>query len=356
MCRCGNRYCPTCGPLSFRSLFTRHSRLRSIAEGLLRHRPGDHRTRVLAKLDITRRNTGEMPDGKAVRLFNENIKRLREKISKYLEIARRDFGILYCDEFGSGNTNLHAHGIYVGPWIPQRVLARFWAEICGDGSFIISIKRAKSFEAALAHALKYPSKFFEASPARLAELELAFHKVRRVHALGAFYNPKIEREPGEEGPVQAGRCPVCGDVLLDTKGWHFVDDLRREGRRDIFAARVETARAQILTGSGRHERSETIHGWHAHRNRGDRRGVGADRDQQAQPTKLRRASSFRDRYGHGGPRLGRWVGLIRTLLLQLTVILSRPEGNGSASEEAVWLAADTRREEYFSETRKIQFG
>lgn len=248
-CLCGNRYCPACGPKSFRGLFTKHSGLRPLVEELLKHKPGDHRPRVLAKLDITKRNVGEMPCAEEVRRFNENVKRLRDKIIEHLEISRRDCGILYCDEFGSGNTNLHAHGVYVGPWIPQRILSRMWAEICGDGSFIVSIKRAKSFEAALSHALKYPSKFFNAEPARLVELEVAFNHVRRVHALGAFYNPTIEREPGEEGPCEAGHCPICGDLLLDAPGYHFISDLQNEGRREVESARIDAARAKAFSES-----------------------------------------------------------------------------------------------------------
>jgi hypothetical protein len=38
------------------------------------------------------------------------------------------------------------------------------------------------------------------------------------------------------------------------------------------------------------------------------------------------------------------------------VIVSQPEGKGSASEEAVWLAEDSRRAGYFSEVRKIKCG
>ena len=167
-------------------------------------------------------------------------------------ISRRDYGVLWCCEFGSGNTNLYAHAIYVGPALPQRhrELSNLWAEIRSDGSFIVSIKPARSFEAALGHALKYPSKFFDAHEARLVELEVAFDRVRRVHALAAFYNPIIDREPGEEGPIQPGRCPVCGDVLLDAQGWHFVDDLQREGLRDADEVRIEIARARVLAGAG----------------------------------------------------------------------------------------------------------
>jgi len=38
------------------------------------------------------------------------------------------------------------------------------------------------------------------------------------------------------------------------------------------------------------------------------------------------------------------------------VLRSPAEGNRSASEEAVWLAEDFRKEGYFSEVSKIQFG
>jgi hypothetical protein len=251
-CRCGNRYCPTCGPRSFRELFNRHSRLRPLVEQLLQHQPADHRQRVLAKLDFTTRSTGEMPSAADVRQFNKDIRRFFRVIEKRFGISRRDYGFLWCCEFGSGNTNLHAHGIYVGPVLPQRrrELSNLWSEIRADGSYIVSIKRARSFEAALGHALKYPSKFFDAPPARLAELEVAFDHVRRVHALARFYNPDIEREPGEEGPNDAGHCPICGDLLLDVQGWHFLDELQREGRRDADEVRIETGRTRVLTGVG----------------------------------------------------------------------------------------------------------
>lgn len=249
-CLCGNRYCTTCGPKSFRDLFVQHSRLGVVVERLLEHKPGDHRPRVLAKLDITTVNRGQMPSADEVRRFNKDIRRFFREIEKRFGVARKDYGLLWCCEFGSGNTNLHAHGVYAGPELPQRgrELSALWAEVRGDGSSIVSIKRAKNFEAALGHALKYPSKFFDADPARLVELEVAFDRVRRVHALAAFYNPKIEREPGED-ENGAGRCPICGDVLLDAPGYHFIDELQREGRRDVDTVRIEAGRAKVLSGA-----------------------------------------------------------------------------------------------------------
>jgi hypothetical protein len=232
-------------------LFVEHSRLSVVVEALLQHKAGDHRSRVLAKLDITTVNIGEMPSAEQVRQFNKDVRRFFREIEKTFGVSRKDYGFLWCCEFGSGNTNLHAHGVYVGPELPQRnrELSDLWKEIRGDGSCIVSIKRAKNFEAALGHALKYPSKFFEADPARLVELEIAFDRVRRVHALAAFYNPKIEREPGEEGPCDAGHCPICGDLLLDVPGYHFIDELQREGRRDVDVVRIEAGRAKVLSGA-----------------------------------------------------------------------------------------------------------
>lgn len=253
-CLCGNRYCATCGPKSFRDLFVQHTRLRVVVETLLKHLPGDHRPRVLAKLDITTVNLGEMPTAEQVRQFNKDIRKFFRALEKRFGISRKEYGFLWCCEFGSGNTNLHAHGVYVGPALPERrgerELSDLWAEIRGDGSRILRIQRARSFDAALGHALKYPSKFFEADPARLVELEVAFDRVRRVHALAAFYNPTIEREPGQEGPSEAGHCPICGDLLLDAPGYHFIDDLQREGRRAVDVVRIEAGRTKALTGAG----------------------------------------------------------------------------------------------------------
>jgi hypothetical protein len=85
----------------------------------------------------------------------------------------------------------------------------------------------------LGHALKYTSKHVSKyPPERLADLELAFGSVRRVHTMGLFYNApetKDEREPSAT-PL----CPVCGDHLVYPKqrGLQLVRDLEREGRVD----------------------------------------------------------------------------------------------------------------------------
>jgi len=246
-CRCFNRYCPTCGPLCFRELFAKHSRLIAVVEKLMQHSVTDHRTRVLAKLDITTKKLGRMPTRAEVREFNRDVRKLFRAIERELGICRKDYGALWCCEFGRMNCNLHAHAVYCGPWIPQKKLSRLWAAIRADSSFIVSIKPAKSFELALSHALKYPSKFFDAPPLRLVDLEVAFDGVRRVHAVAAFYNPKIEREPGEDAGLLNGTCPICRGLLGEPglkgvkRGWCFADELEREGRQDLALARANPA-------------------------------------------------------------------------------------------------------------------
>jgi hypothetical protein len=47
---------------------------------------------------------------------------------------------------------------------------------------------------------------------------------------------------------------------------------------------------------------------------------------------------------------------IPPLKIRLTVLLSGPENDGSASEEAIWLAEDTRKAGSFFGARKIRSG
>jgi hypothetical protein len=226
-------------------------RLSLVVENLLQHQDGDCRARVIAQIDITLRNTGEMPSADHVRIFNKKIRRLFRSIEERFGISRREYGFGWMDEFGSGNSNLHAHGVYVGPFLPQKLLSKCWQQITGD-SYIVSIKTAPSFDKALSHALKYPSKFWDAPPSRLVELEKAFHKVRRFHALARFYNPsETKSEPGMESDAkdEAKRCPCCGSYLRKSRvqpGWAWLSDLASEGRVELDSARIEANRAKTL--------------------------------------------------------------------------------------------------------------
>jgi hypothetical protein len=211
------------------------------------------RTMVVAKLDFTVPNTGEMPTPEFVRAFHADLRRFWRAAERRFGISRKEYGVAGCDEFGGGNSNLHRHCVYVGPHLLQskarKELSALWTEIRGERSFV-SIKRARSFSGALAHALKYPAKFLTAStPARLAELEATFHRTRRFSASAAFYNVEVIREPGDDSPI--GECPLCGARLCEImEPWvpRFV--LEAEGRCGVDQARSEAGRARVLSGTG----------------------------------------------------------------------------------------------------------
>ena len=125
---------------------------------------------VIANVDVTTVNLGRMPTPEEVRQFNRRIWRLFRSIAKDLGFASRSWGVLWSDEFGGRNTNLHAHAVYAGPYIDQARLSQRWSDICAGGPFdesrIVSIKGARSFQAALAHALRYTSKYIPTSDAQ----------------------------------------------------------------------------------------------------------------------------------------------------------------------------------------------
>ncbi len=256
--RCKNRYCLDCGPVLFAELFKKHVRLRQVVERLVPHWPCQDRRpdRVVAKIDFTTKKFGRMPTTEEAREFNRLVRQFWRRIECEFDISRADYGFLWCDEFGGRrNTNLHAHGLYAGPWLPQkhRELSFLWAEVCKgtsfDGSFIVSIKTARSFEAGLKHALKYAGKFLSKDPARLAELEAVFHGVRRVHTLAAFYNPDLsEEEPSPDCATAGLMCPECGAELLRGGSWLPVHLLIEEGCEDLEEVRRRIARAGVLRG------------------------------------------------------------------------------------------------------------
>lgn len=251
LCRC--RYCENCGPFWFRQKFADLlAALEPVAEHLLHAAQGSGRKMVVAKLDFTVRNTFTMPTPEFVRKFHADRRRFFRAMEKHFGISRKEYGFAGCDEFGGNNSNLHMHCVYFGPYLPQRAkeLSHLWSKIRGERSFI-SIKRAKSFSAALAHALKYPAKFLDAStPKRLAELEATFHRTRRFSAGGAFHNVKLVREPGQDSLV--GECPLCGAPLVEVvEPWQAVFMLAgNERRSNVDEVRRHIAKAKVLSGCG----------------------------------------------------------------------------------------------------------
>jgi hypothetical protein len=208
--------------------------------------------RVMAKIDFTVRNDGQMPSAEKVRWFNKKIRKFFVRLAKMNSWRKNEWGAAWCAEFGPGNPNLHAHAVFCGPWIQQkgREASTLWSKIVGEYA-ILSIKAAKSFRHALRHAIKYPAaswKYFSASPERLAALEKAFYTVKRFHTIGAFYNPPTDPKVPPIILPPYDKCPTCGSQLVEIADprWLTLNELMRMGSRDYRAYQRE----QRLLGNG----------------------------------------------------------------------------------------------------------
>lgn len=227
--RCGLRFCPFCAPRIAGELFHRHLGL----EKLIVEREGW----TLARLDFMFYNPRFLPEAEVIRRASKVIKRVIKRILK----GRRGWGYLYCFEFGFDNTNLHAHGVYYGPYLDQGRLSALFLEESGD-SFIVSIKREKrSFRSGLRHLLEYVRKPASDDPQWLAALEKTFHGAKRVHALGIFYNPKLQSEESPSEKRDLGPCPYCQAPLSYRGAYCRVAELEAEGLRSLDEVRRELA-------------------------------------------------------------------------------------------------------------------
>jgi hypothetical protein len=95
---------------------------------------------------------------------------------------------------------------------------------------------------ALVHLFKYVSKPPSRDPQRLGQLEVAFHKCRRVHALGVFHN-----FGGDTDNLQSGwkSCPHCGAGLVRLPGTARIEKLICEGRTFVGLRTVERKREWV---------------------------------------------------------------------------------------------------------------
>jgi hypothetical protein len=242
--RCGLRFCPLCMSSVYESLFYEAvERLGPVASRLVPEWPVERGLplRVIAKIDFTIRNDGEMPSREKVRWFNRAIRRFFVRLARRCNWEKGEWGAAWCAEFGPGNTNLHAHAVFCGPWIEQRrrEASALWSKVVGEYA-IVSVKAAKSFHHALRHAIKYPAaswKYFSASPERLASLEKAFYTVKRFHTVGAFYNPPADAKVPPTILASYDKCPTCGSRLEDVPAscWFSLHELMRMGSRDFGA-------------------------------------------------------------------------------------------------------------------------
>lgn len=260
--RCGLRFCPLCMSSVYEALFYEAvERLDPVAIRLVPEWPakGSCPRRVIAKIDFTIRNDGEMPSQEKVRWFNRAIRRFFIRLARQNHWNKGDWGAAWCAEFGPGNTNLHAHAVFCGPWIDQknREASALWSKVLGEYA-IVSVKAAKSFRHALRHAIKYPAaswKYFSASPERLASLEKAFYTVKRFHAVGAFFNPPKDPKVPPTIITSYDKCPTCGSHLVEIAHPRYLtlNELMRMGSRDFRAWQRDQrlmGNSTAITGTG----------------------------------------------------------------------------------------------------------
>jgi len=250
--RCSLRFCDLCGPANYRRLFERYAP----AIGDVVARESSRCGYVLARVNWTIRATGEMPTTEEIRWFNAALRKHVKGILPKGAVS----GVILDDEFGyekrghiaerkAGGLNLHAHGLYFGPYLDWQKARDLWTKLTGSTGFFIKEIRGwrggvrKSVSRALGHLLKYVSKMPVVSPERIAAFEKAFDGVRRVHCLGLFYGLP-------PGPKEERRCPGCGNILFPSRPFELclVSDLVELGWADIDSVRLELNRSRVFGG------------------------------------------------------------------------------------------------------------
>jgi len=123
-----------------------------------------------------------------------------------------------------------------------------WAHETGEDLRVSICSARGDFARSLYHLLKYVSKPPSDDPKRLAELEIAFSGVRRVHTMGVFYNSELT-EDKEHDPADS-ECPCCGGSLSVVGQWCAVKELEVGGLRDIEEIRRELRRQKAFSRDG----------------------------------------------------------------------------------------------------------
>jgi hypothetical protein len=236
---CKNRYCPRCGSAVFAQYFEKYLTLEVPITAFLAEHP-EYRLRIL---DLTTRSSGEMPPPAEIQEFERDVKKLHRRIAEYLGLPPKSIAYVYCSEFGFENCNLHCHGLLVSPYLDQKLISQWWAEIRGDGTFRVYIAEARDFRSGLAHALEYTGKYAAGTPQRAVALELAFQGCRRVHVLGWLYG--LQSGDGEEEQSASPPCP-CGreycrlSLRLDL-GWQRIPYFEQRGIGLLSDPRIDVA-------------------------------------------------------------------------------------------------------------------
>jgi hypothetical protein len=223
---CDLRFCPRCAPRQFARLIQKYE---PVLKAVSAHKkPGFG----MREITLTTRNTGSLTPAQ-IKQFNLDVK----KTLKLLMSGVEGWGAIWCDEVGFNNTNLHAHVLLYGPFLPQTRLAGAWNEITGYEVVYIT-KARKSGAKALIHLLKYVSKPPASDPNQIGLLEVAFHGTRRVHALGLLYN--FVGEDTDNVHSEWDTCPHCGAELTKLPGSTRIEKAIIDGR--TFVGTKSTAR------------------------------------------------------------------------------------------------------------------
>lgn len=223
---CDFRFCPRCAPRQFARLIQKYE---PVLKAVSAHKkPGFG----MREITLTTRNTGSLTPAQ-IKQFNLDVK----KTLKFLMSGIEGWGAIWCDEVGFNNTNLHAHVLLYGPFLPQTRLAEAWNGISGYEVVYIT-KARKSGAKALIHLLKYVSKPPASHPNQIGLLEVAFHGTRRVHALGLFYN--FVGEDTDNLHSEWDTCPHCGAELTKLPGSTRIEKAIIDGR--TFVGTKSTAR------------------------------------------------------------------------------------------------------------------
>jgi hypothetical protein len=213
---CDLRFCPRCAPRQFARLIEKYA---PILKAVSAHKKRGFRLR---EITLTTRNTGSLTAAQ-IKKFNLDVK----KTLKSLMSGADGWGAIWCDEVGFNNTNLHAHLLLYGPYLTQSRLAEVWNQVSGHEIVYISEAR-RSGGKALIHMLKYVSKPPANDPNQIGLLEVAFHRTRRVHALGLFYN--FVGEDTDHLHSEWETCPYCGAELTKLPGAAGIEQVIMDGR------------------------------------------------------------------------------------------------------------------------------
>ena len=228
---CDLRFCPRCAPRQFARLIQKYE---PILKAVCTRRKSGFQLR---NITLTTRNTGTL-SAKQIKHFNFCIK----KTLKALMRGVHGWGAIWCDEVGFDNTNLHAHILFYGPYVPQRRLGEAWKQISGHEVVFIT-KARRSGGKALTYMLKYVSKPPASEPEQIGLLEVAFHGTRRVHALGVFYN--FVGEDTDNVHSEWGTCPHCGAEIIKVPGTPRIEKAIIEGRAFVGTKNTDRRKTWI---------------------------------------------------------------------------------------------------------------